>query len=227
MAPIRTAIIGLSSAGGGWAKNAHLPYLLSAAGRAKYEIVALCNSSEEAARQAIATHGLPASTRAYGRPEDVAADPDVQLVVCSTRVDRHYDTVLPSVRAGKDIYVEWPLAHDAAHAVELADLARAKGSRTVVGLQGWFAPAVLRVRELVESGRIGKVLSSEVRASGGSLDRSVYPLFIKYFADAKIGGNPFTIGFGHRKFKHTHTHILDLLVLGTTLLTHPFPKHSL
>ena len=201
MTPIRTAIIGLSSTGGGWAKNAHLPYLLSPAGRSRFQIVALCNSSEEAARKAIAAHGLPAdTTRAYGRPEDLAADPDVQLVVVNTRVDRHYATALPSVRAGKDVYVEWPLAHDAARAAELADAARESGSRTVVGLQGWFAPAVVRVREIVQSGRIGKVLSSEARGSGGSLDRAVLPAFIKYFADAKIGGNAFTIGFGHCQY---------------------------
>ena len=199
MAPIRTAIIGLSSSGGGWATSAHLPYLLSPAGRARFQIVALCNSSEEAARKAIAAHGLPAETRAYGRPEDLAADSDVQFVVVNTRVDRHYETALPSVRAGKDVYVEWPLAHNAAHAAELADLARAKGGRTVVGLQGMFAPQVLRVREIIESGRIGKVLSSEARGSGGVPDRTFLPSFMKYFADASIGGNAFTIIFGHRK----------------------------
>ncbi|KAK7748515.1 hypothetical protein SLS62_008555 [Diatrype stigma] len=198
--PIRTAIIGLSaSAATNWASHAHLPYLLSARGRSRFQIVALCNSSAEAARRAIAAHGLPPepATRAYGAPEDLAADPDVQLVVCCTRVDRHYDAVAPSLRRGKHVYAEWPLAEDAARAAELAALARESGGRTVVGLQDRFAPVVRKVRELVESGRVGKVLSSEVRAAGGLNSRDVIPTGLRYFAERKVGGNVLTIGFGH------------------------------
>lgn len=199
MAPIRTAIIGLSaSATTSWGSRAHLPYLLSPAGRARFQIVALCNSSVDAARRAIAAYDLPAGTRAYGSPEDLAADADVQFVVVSTRVDRHYDTALPSVRAGKDVYVEWPLAEDAARAGELAALAREGGARTVVGLQGWFAPLVVKLRELVGGGRVGKVLSSDVRGFGGSMDRSVLPVGLRYFAERSVGGNFVSIGFGHR-----------------------------
>ncbi|KAI1660854.1 NAD(P)-binding protein [Daldinia decipiens] len=198
MPPIRTAIIGLSSSSfGNWARHAHLPYLLSPEGQKKFQIVALCNSSVDAAKNAIDTFKLPPETRAYGDPDSLAADPDVQLVVCATRVDKHYETILPSVRQGKDTYVEWPLAQNASLASHLAALARQKGGKTVVGLQGWHAPAVMKIRELIGSGRIGKVLSSEVRAAGGSVDRLSLPTGLEYFTDRKVGGNPFTIGFGH------------------------------
>lgn len=205
MAPIRVALVGLSArAATGWAAKAHLPYLLSAEGRSKYTIVALCNSTVAAAELAIAHFGLdPAATRAYGDPADLAADPDVDLVVVSTRVDLHYDVVLPSIRAGKDAFVEWPLAESAERAAELARVAVGnKGSRTVVGLQAWFAPSIVALRKLlVGSGgtgsRIGKVLSSEVRAAGGTLDRTMMPSSLRYFTDRDVGGNPFTIGVGH------------------------------
>ncbi|RYP43852.1 hypothetical protein DL768_009632 [Monosporascus sp. mg162] len=118
MAPIRVAIIGLSAdAITDWAARVHLPYLLSPAGRARFHIIALCNSSVEAAKRSIKTFHLPSETRAYGSPDDLAADPDVQLVICSTRVDKHYETSLPSVKAGKDVFVEWPLAENAVKAV--------------------------------------------------------------------------------------------------------------
>lgn len=136
MAPIRTAIIGLSAnAITNWASVAHLPYLISAAGKARFEIIALCNSSVESAKAAIKKYDLPTTTRAYGSPEELAKDPDVELVVVSTRVDKHYETVYPSVKAGKNVYVEWPLAENTARAGELAELAREKGGKTVVGLQ--------------------------------------------------------------------------------------------
>jgi predicted dehydrogenase len=67
MAPVRVGIIGLSKTG--WASYAHLPYLLSPSGREKYQIVAVCNSSAQSAREAIELHKLPKSTRAYGDAE--------------------------------------------------------------------------------------------------------------------------------------------------------------
>lgn len=135
MAPIRVALVGLSSnAATSWASSAHLPYLLSPAGRARFEVVALLNSSTAAAQRAAATYGLPAA-RAYGTPEELAADPDVQLVVVCTRVDNHAPAVLPAIRAGKDVLVEWPLADTLENARELARFAREAGVRAVVGLQ--------------------------------------------------------------------------------------------
>ncbi|ETS83017.1 hypothetical protein PFICI_04893 [Pestalotiopsis fici W106-1] len=196
MAPIRTAIIGLS-ASGGWAKNAHLPYLISPAGKSKYNIIALCNSSVKSAKQAIEAYGFPPDTRAYGSPEDVAADPDVELVIVSTRVDKHYETGLPSIKAGKNVYVEWPLAHNVDKARELAELARETGAKTVIGLQGWYSPIVLTLQELLSSGRIGKVLSSQVRGTGGTKDREAMTPAGSYFTDKKIGGNFITIIVGH------------------------------
>ena len=199
--PIPVALIGLSStAATSWASGAHLPYLLSVRGREKYKIVALLNSSVEAARRAIAHYNLPSETRAYGDPKDLAADPDVRLVVCTTRVDNHAVTTRPSIAAGKDVFVEWPLAENAGIAKELALLVAEKGVRSVVALQGRVAPLYLRVTEILRSGRIGKVISSEVRASGGSIYRHVLPEKLKYFLQKDVGGNFVTISIGHCRF---------------------------
>jgi len=201
MAPIRVAIIGLSaSATTSWASSAHLPYLLSARGREKYTIVALCNSTLNAAKAAIKIYGLSDSTRAYGDPAELAKDPDVDLVVCCTRVDRHHETIRPSINAGKSVMVEWPLAQDMLHITDLVTLAREKSVKTVIGQQGRFAPVILKLQELIREGRIGKVLSSEVRASGGLNNRDVLPEGLKYFLDQAVGGNVLTIGFGHCGF---------------------------
>ncbi|KAF7308354.1 GFO-IDH-MocA domain-containing protein [Mycena chlorophos] len=198
MAPIRVALIGLSSnAATSWASAAHLPYLLTARGREKYQIVAVCNSSLENARKAIATYNLPATVKAYGDSVELAKDPNIDLVVCATRVDVHYGNVKPALEAGKDVLCEWPLAHDSKHARELANLAEAKGVKTIVGTQGRLAPISDRLREVIQSGRIGKVLSVEARAFGGLNGRDTAPASLSYFFDRKIGGNVFVIGFGH------------------------------
>lgn len=197
MMPVRTAIIGLSSSTTSWAASAHLPYLLSQRGRERFEIVALCNSSVKAARHAIKSYNLSPGTKAYGDPEQLAADPDVELVVNCTRVDLHYATILPSVRAGKSVYVEWPLAHNVQLAGELASAARQSGSRTVVGNQGRIAPVVLEIKKLLRQGRIGKVLSSEFRAAGGPFDGDTVPVRYKFLTQKINGGNVVTITFSH------------------------------
>ena len=73
---IRVGLIGLSArAKTSWASSAHLPYLQASGG--KYVITALCNSSIPAAQSAIEAYRLPASTKAYGNPQDLAEDPEV------------------------------------------------------------------------------------------------------------------------------------------------------
>ncbi|KAJ4416008.1 hypothetical protein N0V82_007035 [Gnomoniopsis sp. IMI 355080] len=199
MEPIRLGIIGLSSSAvTSWASSAHLPYLTSPRGLAKYRIVALCNSSVESAKAAIKTFRLdPATTKAYGDPTAMSRDPDIDLVVCCTRVDTHYAVTKPSIEAGKAAFVEWPLTHDVERSRELAELAAKKGSRSMVGLQGQLTPVILKIKELLQDGSIGKVLSSEVRAHGGTNDRERVAEGLRYFTDIKIGGNIFMIGFAH------------------------------
>ena len=67
--------------------------------------------------------------------------------------------------------------------------------RHIVGLQGRYNPLATKLRDMIASGAIGRVESSTVVAhafGGASL-----PSPVDYFADKKVGGNPFTIIFAH------------------------------
>ncbi|XP_014562073.1 hypothetical protein COCVIDRAFT_22042 [Bipolaris victoriae FI3] len=181
--PVRAALIGLSSSGTtSWATNAHLPVLKTPAGRSKIAITALLNSSVDAAKAAIQKHEFPATTKAYGGPEDLAADPDIDFVICNTRVDKHREVIMPSIKAGKDVYVEWPIASNKDHIQEIVEAARQSGSR--VAVDGG-------------KGELGKILSSSVQAFGGVPFRDMMPPGLIYFTDKEIGGNSITIGVGH------------------------------
>ncbi|KAK4495050.1 hypothetical protein PRZ48_013377 [Zasmidium cellare] len=198
MAPIRIALIGLSqSAKTSWASEGHLPYLLSDRGRQRYQIKALLNSSVDAARKAIGSYNLGPDTKAYGSPQDLAADPDIDLVVNTTRVDVHYDTIKPSIEAGKSVFIEYPIAENTQRAKELAEQAKGKNVANIVGLQARVAPAVLKVKEIIESGEIAKVLSSSVQAYSPFSGRDSISEGLAYFLDKKVGGNPVIIAFGH------------------------------
>lgn len=200
--PVRIAIIGLSSSAvTSWAAAAHLPALVNERHRNLFQIIALCNSSVDAAKSAIEQYKLdPSTVKAYGSPADLAADPDVELVLCNTRVDKHYETILPSIQAGKHVYIEWPIASNLAHIEELVAAYGARENQdqvAAVGLQGRFAPPVVKIREVLQSGRVGKLLSTEVRIFGGTKDRQNLTSGLKYFTQKEIGGNAITIGFGH------------------------------
>ncbi|KAF1842196.1 NAD-P-binding protein [Cucurbitaria berberidis CBS 394.84] len=204
MAPIRVGIIGLSSvttnipgrAGtskDGWAASGHLPALLASP---NYEIVALCNTSVKSAQAAVERHGLPSTTKTYGDPEDLAKDPDVDLVVCSVRVDRHYHLTMPSLKAGKDAFVEWPLGSNLQQAEEMLATAKISGSKTIVGLQARTNPFIHKVKDLVESKAIGNLLSSNIIFDTGFPGDSEIP-GVDFMTKKEVGANFFTILFSH------------------------------
>ena len=73
---VRVGVIDLSArAKTSWASPAHLPYLQASG--SKYVIVALRNSIFPAVQSAIEAYNLPARTKAYGNPQDLAEDIEV------------------------------------------------------------------------------------------------------------------------------------------------------
>jgi predicted dehydrogenase len=113
------------------------------------------------------------------------------------RVDRHFATISPSLRAGKNVFVEWPLGKNLAEAKELLRLKKENGVNTaVVGLQGRQATSVKKIKELIEGGRIGEVLSSSWQGQGTGAGPTVTE-GREYISDRTIGGNLVTIHFGH------------------------------
>jgi predicted dehydrogenase len=198
MAPIKIGFIGLSS-GQSWAVWAHLPYLSSTQ---KYEIVALCNSSVDSAKTAIATHGLPATTKTYSKPEDLAADPNVELIVVSVRVPAHYAAIMPALNAGKNVFCEWPLAVDGAQAEEIVKLAKEKGVKTLIGLQAGMSPTMKKLKEIVDSGKIGKVLSSTFHGTTTLSGGKEWEGF-EYMNERSNGANMLSIYAMHCACLHT------------------------
>lgn len=191
--PIRVGFIGLSAAATAWANNAHFPYLNKSS---DYTITALCNSSIKAAKASIKAHGLPSNTHVYDNAEKLVADPDVDLVVVSVRVDRHYEMTMPALLGGKDIFVEWPLGSNLTQAEELVKLAKQKKVKTVIGLQGEMSPIVHKIKDTIDSGKLGKVLSVSVLGAATNFGL-IEPVRISYMLDKDIGGNMLTIHAMH------------------------------
>ncbi|KAI0099014.1 oxidoreductase [Nemania sp. FL0031] len=213
MAPIRVGIVGLrpspegesaSIALGYWAAVAHLPGLRELS--EYYEIVAVCNSSVESATRAIKQYGLPESTKAYGNPQDIANDPNVDLVVVSVNVGKHLELAKPALEKKKHVFVEWPLGAGLAESEELYKLAETAGVRTSVGVQARADPLVAKIKSIIESGQIGKVANSSAWVSSGVFPFDTWMEKGEYYLEHKSGGNPLFIFFGH--FLDSFIHIL-------------------
>jgi predicted dehydrogenase len=155
---IRVGIVGatVTQGGSGWGANAHVPALKALPG---YELKAVCTSHEDTAKASAAAFG---AEHAFHRFGDMAAHPDVDLLVVCVRVPGHRELVMAGLQAGKPVCCEWPLGKSLAEAEEMAGLARRRSLPTIVGLQGRSDPTILYAHDLIEEGYLGEVLTASL-----------------------------------------------------------------
>lgn len=144
MARIRVGIIGLSASDVAWVARSHGKALQKAPLATRYQLTAIATTSAESAAASAARWGL-SPEKAYTNAKDIAADPDVDLVVIGVKLPLHYELALPALKAGKDIFMEWPLATNMNQVKELQAAAKRGGGRTIVGLQARASPSILMV----------------------------------------------------------------------------------
>jgi predicted dehydrogenase len=142
--PIGVAVVGTGDWGANLVRNfARLPGA---------RLAALCDSDAKRLEAASAQYPDARALRTVG---EVAADPAVQAVVVSASAVSHYPLARTLLEAGKDVYVEKPLALEVGHAEELVRLARERGRILMVGHLLLFHPAVRHMKGMIERGELG------------------------------------------------------------------------
>jgi predicted dehydrogenase len=187
---IRVGIIG-ANPDRGWAAQAHIPALRSLSD--DFEITALSTSRRESADAASKLFGVPA---AFDNHEELVNSPAVDVVAVTVKVPYHLELATAALDAGKAVYCEWPLGNGLKEAEALAALAKRQGVLAVAGLQARSAPAAAYVRDLVEQGYVGDVLSTTLVGSGMGWGPTVEP-FNAYLNDRKNGATLLSIAVGH------------------------------
>ncbi len=91
------------------------------------------------------------------RYEDLLADDTLDAVVIATPVPTHAALTRMALEAGKDAFVEKPLALTGADARDLAALADARGRVLMVDHLLVYHPAVQKLKDLIEAGDLGQV----------------------------------------------------------------------
>jgi predicted dehydrogenase len=94
---------------------------------------------------------------------ELIARDDVDLVCVTGPNFIHRDVAVAAAQAGKHLWVEKPAGRNAAETTEILRAVEAAGVQAAAGFNYRNAPAVEHARELVRSGRLGRVEHTTVR----------------------------------------------------------------
>jgi len=83
--------------------------------------------------------------------------PSCSAVAIATPAETHAKLVRQSLLADKDVFVEKPLCLSSLEGEELVALAQERGRILMVGHLLWYHPAVLKLKELIEAGEMGRI----------------------------------------------------------------------
>ncbi|GAM41890.1 hypothetical protein TCE0_042r15365 [Talaromyces pinophilus] len=137
--------------------------------------------------------------KAYGSYQDLLDDSDIDIVYISTPNGMHFEWASKALRAGKHVLCEKPFTSNAEEAHKLIELARERGLVCEEAFHWQFHPAAHLFREILDSGRYGRVLRTnavmtaspgvpdgdirwQFELAGGSLMDMTYALSFTRFA---------------------------------------------
>ncbi|MBR2024812.1 MAG: Gfo/Idh/MocA family oxidoreductase [Clostridia bacterium] len=120
------------------------------------KIVSVCTKNIENAKNASEKYGIENYT---DNEDDIIYHKDMDAVDICTPNIYHYETAKKAILAGKHVYCEKPLAVTYEQAKELSSLAKEHGVKCHMVFNNRFLSPVLRAKELIEEGKIGRILS--------------------------------------------------------------------
>lgn len=88
---------------------------------------------------------------------EVLRDSSIDAVALATPAVTHYDMARAALQAGKDVFVEKPLAVHVKHGEDLVKLAEDKHRILMVGHILKYHPAILKLQRLIQDGALGKI----------------------------------------------------------------------
>ncbi len=186
--PIKIGLIG-ANIHQGWSPRAHLPAL---AAHPDFDLSAVCTTRQESADECKAAFNAGSAWDNFNR---MLSDADIDAATISLRVPSHYEPTMAALRAGKHTFTEWPLGRTTEEAIEMADLAREQGVKTIVGLQARANPAIAHLSNLIADGYVGRVMTCHVRLMReGVLSRDSGRTWQR---DNELGAHTLTIACGH------------------------------
>ncbi len=114
----------------------------------------ICDSDGGRLDAAVSRYPNVDGTQSY---DEVLADSRVNAVAIATPAETHGTLVRQALLAGKDVFVEKPLCLSVEEGNSLVALASAQQQILMVGHLLWYHPAILRLKQLIDDGELGRI----------------------------------------------------------------------
>jgi predicted dehydrogenase len=122
------------------------------------KLVGLWNRSQQRAAERAAEFGC----RTYATPEELVQDPAIDAVFVLTNLETHLEYTQLALNAGKHVLVEKPVGMSVAEIEQMKQTADAKGLVCLPGHNYIYESSMMRTKELVDNGDLGKIVSAYV-----------------------------------------------------------------
>lgn len=164
---VRVAVVGC----GYWGQN----LLRNFCELEEAEVLMVCDFDARALARAQRRYPAIEITQSF---TDVILDPRIEAVVLATPVSTHYSFAKQALQAGKSVLVEKPLAQTSTEVLELIEIAERNGKSLMVDHTFLYTSAVRRMKAMVQSGEMGKLLYFDsVRISLGLVQSDINVLW--------------------------------------------------
>ncbi len=138
--------------------------LIASGGRGRYlsrcftqlgaQCVAVCDAYEP--NMELALKDTPGAKK-FIEHEVLLAQPGIDFVVCAGPDHWHMPHLLASLKAGKDVYTEKPLARTLQEGAQVVKTVKASGKIVQVGMQRRSAPSLHAAKKFIDEGKLGRV----------------------------------------------------------------------
>ncbi|MAU10510.1 MAG: dehydrogenase [Anaerolineaceae bacterium] len=118
------------------------------------ELVAVGSRSQSSADEFAKKYDIPHS---HGSYEALANDPDVDVIYIGSPHSHHHEHMMLCLNGGKHILCEKAFTLTAAEAEECINLAQEKGLFLMEAMWTRFLPGIVKLREWLADGKLGKV----------------------------------------------------------------------
>lgn len=117
------------------------------------ELVSVMRRNEAKAEDFARRHGVPRWT---GSAEALLSDPDIDAIYIATPPASHKDYAVAALAAGKSVYVEKPVALNAAECEAMIAAESTSAGKLCAAHYRRFLPSFMKLRELLSAGAIGR-----------------------------------------------------------------------
>lgn len=124
------------------------------------EVVAVMRRDGDKARDYALRHGI---RKWYDNADQLIHDPDVNAVYVATPPGSHAEYAIATMKVGKPVYIEKPMAASYAECVEINKVSRETGVPCFVAYYRRTLPYFRRVKQLLDDGALGKLSSVQIR----------------------------------------------------------------